>query len=527
MFKTVKLSPLIALAMSIFAPDAPLGATEIDGFLVRPAEAPKTMELEAAPIYLPEILRHLRGLRPPERVDKPQIKVTRGIVGKSIPHRFLKHASVESLHGGSTEDTPALFLARGTVSIRELSKSGVASKLVKCQGHICDLNAPLFVGKDATLIIDGVTLRMHRGKGAFLVSLGTLYIARSHVFTPFEADCAFESPYTSFRPFIAAMTGSHTVALSSTFTDLGYHAPKAYGFSVHAGKSEAPPSAVLAGNVFEGLYYGFYSHHARDVSIVGNIYRDNIIYGIDPHDYSENLHILGNRAYGTKKKHGIVISRGVTGTTISGNLSYKNNGTGIMLDRHSNGNLVSFNVVSENGIDGISILESSDSRIVGNTAFENVKAGLRVRNGRELLIAKNNVISNGAFGTILYSGEPNGVARRKEDVFELRTNATLISNYVTGNGTTDLQLKGCVDRIAFDLTRGRQPGFIDREVGLPSNPAWRAVLTRLRDTSGSHATISYACPDSPGLITPAGVKKSKGKRGMETCSPTDEVLSLN
>ena len=508
-----------------------LHAEEQSRFSVISTSGPGEDSLIAEPIYMPEILLALRSLEVPQNAGSADVTVTRGVVSKSILHRFLKLSSIAELHGGSPEGIRTLVVSGGYTDIRSLAKNNASRGLLKCQENICELEAPLFVEAGAVLLIDDVQLNMHRAGGAFIASLGHLQVERSHLLTAAEPDCVFEAPYTGFRPFVAAMTGSRTVSISSQYTDLGYHAPKAYGFSVHANKGEVPPSAVLVGNVFVGLYYGFYSHHAHHVAIAGNIYRDNIIYGIDPHDYSEDLYILGNRAYGTKKKHGIVISRGVTRTTISGNHSYENNGTGIMLDRHSNGNVISHNVVSNNGIDGISVLESSDSRFVGNSAFGNSQAGIRVRNGRDLIIAKNNLISNGAFGAILYTAEPNGVLRREEDVFEKRSNATLIANYVSGNEKTDLQIKGCVDRLDLNLSTGRQPGFIDSRVGLPKNPKWRNILLGAGRTTGNFASVRYLCPEQSEAVSASSGKKEptsiQGKRSTgDNCSPAEPVADL-
>src|SRR3546814_5253813 len=81
------------------------------------------------------------------------------------------------------------------------------------------------------------------------------------------------------------------------------------------------------------MYFGFYSYEADRVALIGNEYRNNMIYGIDPHDYSRKLIIAFNSAYGAQKKHGIIGSRGVDDSYFIGNLAFGNHGTGLMLDR--------------------------------------------------------------------------------------------------------------------------------------------------------------------------------------------------
>ena len=76
------------------------------------------------------------------------------------------------------------------------------------------------------------------------------------------------------------------------------------------------PTGVIVGNEFHGLYYGFYSYEARGVAIVGNRYSDCILYGIDPHDRSTELVIAQNTTTGTRERHGIIGSRGVSDSFI-------------------------------------------------------------------------------------------------------------------------------------------------------------------------------------------------------------------
>ena len=67
----------------------------------------------------------------------------------------------------------------------------------------------------------------------------------------------------------------------------------------------ARPEGVIADNSFRNMYYGFYSYEAENAALLGNEYRDNIVYGIDPHDRSRYLMIAYNTTYDTHKKHGV------------------------------------------------------------------------------------------------------------------------------------------------------------------------------------------------------------------------------
>ena len=104
--------------------------------------------------------------------------------------------------------------------------------------------------------------------------------------------------------------------------------------------------------------------------IKGNTYRDNIVYGIDPHDRSHGLIIAENTVFGTKKKHGIIISREVNDSWIINNESYDNKLSGVVIDRNSESNLIAYNRVHGNHADGITLYESGDNLLWGNQVLQ-------------------------------------------------------------------------------------------------------------------------------------------------------------
>ena len=81
-----------------------------------------------------------------------------------------------------------------------------------------------------------------------------------------------------------------------------------------------------------------------------------------------------NTAYGTFKKHGIIISREVDDSFIVGNLSFDNHGSGIMLDRDSIGTIVIGNTLRSNEGDGMAVFESPCT-IIGINDVSNNRAG--------------------------------------------------------------------------------------------------------------------------------------------------------
>lgn len=271
-------------------------------------------------------------------------------------------------------------------------------------------NRPIAVGSEATLILSGAEAReiqLNATTGAFIVNAGKLDIVDTRIVgfdveNNVELRRGYETAMHKFRPFLLSWSGSITNLADSEFVALGYSAGRSYGVTFNSGPVDdyyhraepAAPTGTIVNNSFDNLYYGFYAYEATDVQLVGNEYRNNIIYGIDPHDRSERLNISLNTAYGTAKKHGIIISREVNDSWIVGNLSFDNYGSGTMLDRSSSGTLVFANTLRGNHGDGMAVFESPCTIIGMNDVGGNNRAGIKVRNSWDVLLLQNRIEAN-------------------------------------------------------------------------------------------------------------------------------------
>ncbi|WP_425090372.1 right-handed parallel beta-helix repeat-containing protein [Tropicimonas sp. S265A] len=464
-----------------------------------------------ASIYMPEISRALRATPPPPR-SRFNVQITHRKLSGSVPHQLLNRVRDLPAYGGEARGIAAIHLTGGSTDLRTLATQPSVRPYLRCAETRCTLTAPLLVAEGAALSIDGVRLDLVQDTGALLGNHGTLYIRNSHIEAVLPRLTELRPEERDFRPFIAGLEGSTTQLIGSTFVNLGFSGSSAYGVSISARKGERAPTGMLIGNVFEGLYYGFYSHHAHNIAIVDNLYRDNIVYGIDPHDYSHHLWILGNRAYGTRKKHGIIISRGVTDSVIAMNRSHDNARAGIMLDRHSSNNLVIYNHTWRNAYDGIAIYESSGNLIAHNTGAENGKTGLRIRNSADLIVAHNYFTGNQT-GIKAYTGRPNGFQRKDEDIYTMEVTARMVGNTVTGNHREDMSIKGCISRIVFAEDFGNQPGFTTRTVTFGGEQQWRAMLDRVAEITRGHLDVNYTCPAT--LVRPAVERAAREARQAE------------
>ncbi len=321
------------------------------------------------------------------------------------------------------------------------------------------LKVPLYVERGAAMLIEGtpekhINLKMSSVTGGFIVNSGNVFIIHADV-SGWNDEANTYSTYQpnsekEFRPFYATWSGSETYFYGSHFKDLGYHLSKSYGISFSSSKlfikenpNIAPPKGWLVNNIFEGLYYGFYSYEARDIAIIGNTYKNNIIYGIDPHDRSTRLTIAKNIAYGSMKKHGIIVSREVNDSWIFDNICFLNHGSGFMLDRSSIRNVVANNYAFLNSNDGLTLFESQENLLYDNKMFANGKSGFRFRNSWDIIATKNWVMFNRDDGVQSYAFDITKTEKDRDfvmDPFTIKSSLRIHDDVILGNMNGDIKL---------------------------------------------------------------------------------------
>lgn len=379
----------------------------------------------------------------------------------------------EHLYNAAGNITPKfIFVNSGVTSMGQLLQSighFNPEMISEKDGNIL-LQAPLIIGPDATLLVSGEefkVLRLSQQKGSFIINAGKVYFSDVEVIGYDEAKSApatmpVKDPGIKFRPFILSWSASLTFAANSKFEALGYSAGSAYGFSLSSGPADeifsaakpAAPSGMIVDSSFENLYYGFYAFEAEDVKLVGNEYRDGVVYGLDPHDRSRHLLMAFNSAYGTHKKHGIIISREVDDSYIVGNMSFDNAGTGIMLDRESTGTIIFANSLMNNKGDGFAALESPCALLSNNNMEGNSRIGIKVRNSWDIHIDGNVVRRNGGSGIEAYTDRLEDAAGSearnfKEDPYSPIATLTVVRNRLQEN-LTAIRTNGVAAATLFD-----------------------------------------------------------------------------
>jgi poly(beta-D-mannuronate) C5 epimerase len=368
----------------------------------------------------------------------------------------------------NTVDPLVLIIESGDYDLPRLYEAvkGLSSRdeIMHRDGDTYTLRYPLLIKGGASLTVSGAELRLSQDGSSFIANSGDLYILHARV-TGWNEKAGKPSRFKdkrTYRPFIVTWSGSHLYTAGSTISSLGYLKGKSYGFSysncsfcLREDPTLPRPTGAVVGNTFTDMYYGFYSYEADDVAIVSNIYANNVIYGIDPHDRSRRLIIAKNEAYGTGKKHGIIVSREVNDSWIFGNYSHDNHGSGIMIDRTSVRNIVADNVCAYNKADGITFFESQDNQTWGNKVFKNGVSGIRVRNSWNVKLMHDRVSDNASVPIVVYSTslEQKELGRNfDEDPYTRRAGAEVHGTYLkTSDRKPSFKVSGIEHLVLSDI----------------------------------------------------------------------------
>ncbi len=206
------------------------------------------------------------------------------------------------------------------------------------------------------------------------------------------------------RPFVLYQQTSRLDVINSEMSYLGSDRTSAYGVSW---RTSGTTGEVL-GSTFANSFFGVYTFEATDIIFRDNVFRDNVLYGFDPHDFTTGLVVEDNEAYGNGS-HGFIVSRGVTDSVLRRNHSYDNGGNGIVMDTSSNRNHVESNLVENNAKDGIVLLGSGENVVVDNVVRNN-RVGIRI-NGVESIANRieRNLIEGHEIGLQAYGGAADTV----------------------------------------------------------------------------------------------------------------------
>ncbi|AOE86347.1 mannuronan 5-epimerase AlgG [Pseudomonas sp. TCU-HL1] len=391
-----------------------------------------------------------------------EAKIQQKPAGRAVVREMLHEDALDEFIGGDERlkewvvrqkrMPQAIFIEKGYLDTADLARQLPKDYFAETEPGVYLARLPIIVRPGATLHIDRNTreLRLSQEAGAFLVNDGRMFITGTRVtaWREKEGGPALWREAKEFRPYFLAWGGTETYVVDSIIQSFGYDASKAYGFSISQySPSMAPkmkrsrPTGWLINSRFIDMWYGFYCYESDDVVIRGNTYEHNIVYGIDPHDRSRRLIIAENEAFGTRKKHGIIISREVNDSWIINNKSHHNQLSGIVLDRSSVNNVVALNETYKNQADGITLYESPRNLLWQNRSMNNERHGIRVRNSLDVSLHGNLLAANKLTGVYGHTKDLRGTDRDLgEDPFDPRVSLRIVGDQLVGNGSSPISI---------------------------------------------------------------------------------------
>ncbi|AZF62012.1 Poly (beta-D-mannuronate) C5 epimerase AlgG [Pseudomonas sp. LBUM920] len=433
---------------------APTIAKELQQAKTYTISSPPTAPLEMAKPALPDLSGYTAAA-----MEK---KIVRSKPGKVSIRRMMQEDALKDFIGGDNKMAEwvvrqhgipqAIFVDDGYLNLKDLLGKVPKQYLSETSPGVFLAKLPIVVGRKGILEIDKKTqeLRLSQQAGSFLINDGQLFVRDTKITGWNEktnGPALFQSP-KEFRPFLLAWGGTETYVANSKMASFGYANSKSYGVSISqytpnmAKVLKRPePTGWIVDSEFSDMWYGFYCYETTGFVLKGNTYKDNIVYGIDPHDRSHGLIIADNTVYGTKKKHGIIISREVNDSFIFNNRSYDNKLSGLVIDRNSVNNLIADNEIYRNHTDGITLYESGDNLLWGNKVISNRRHGIRIRNSVNIRLYENTSMANGLTGVYGHIKDLTDTDRDIAlDPFDAKVSLIVVGGELAGNGSGPLSI---------------------------------------------------------------------------------------
>lgn len=288
--------------------------------------------------------------------------------------------------GRNSGDSPASDAIDLPTLADQLSIQGLAQLLVEQENKIWLLKANLVIERSARLDVTASTVNWLRIESPPATPLVITTRRGGHLLlegiklTSWESNNGVvDATPIDGRSYLLALEGGRMDILRSEISHLGWQPGEPSGLSWRKRLKNSDPTTGATGRVEESKihnnYFGIYSYEAYGIQILHNEIYDNLYYGVDPHDDSQQFEVAYNRVY-NNGTHGIIFSRLCNNNDIHHNEVFDNGQHGIMLDRGTNQNRIYNNLIYGNQ-DGIALFQSSDNEIYNNTIRQN-RRGIRV-----------------------------------------------------------------------------------------------------------------------------------------------------
>ncbi|MGC1176855.1 MAG: right-handed parallel beta-helix repeat-containing protein [Candidatus Saccharimonadales bacterium] len=212
-------------------------------------------------------------------------------------------------------------------------------------------------------------------------------------------------------------------------------------------------------STFDHNHIGSFTFGASGMTWEHNLFTKNEVYGLDPHDDSNNA-LIENNTFANNGKHGFIVSKRCDYNIIRDNVSYGNKLHGFMLHENSAYNLIENNKAYDN-TDNYVIYQSNFNTIKNNVGYNARGSNVRINQGATNNFVTGNTLSGGPRGVYLYGATKNTLV--KDNDIQNVTDALVTNNaqdvLFTGNTIAGLKFKlAANDRIIFG------PNTIDKKL---------------------------------------------------------------
>jgi parallel beta-helix repeat protein len=156
---------------------------------------------------------------------------------------------------------------------------------------------------------------------------------------------------------------------------------------------------------FDHNHFGAFSFGASGMTWRNNLFTHNEIYGLDPHDDSNNA-LIEDNVFSYNGKHGFIVSKRCDYNIIRNNLSIGNKLHGFMLHQDSDYNVIENNVAYGN-TDNYVIYASDYNTIRGNIGYNAKSSQVRINEGSRNNYVQDNSLEGGRRGVYIYGDAEN------------------------------------------------------------------------------------------------------------------------
>lgn len=156
---------------------------------------------------------------------------------------------------------------------------------------------------------------------------------------------------------------------------------------------------------FTKNHFGAYTYGASGMMWRNNYFAHNDVYGLDPHDDSNNA-LVENNVFAYNGKHGFIVSKRCNYNIIRNNTSVGNKLHGFMLHQDSHYNLIENNVAYDN-TDNYVIYASDYNTLRDNMGYSARSSHVRINEGSRNNFVVDNTFLGGRRGVFVYGDSAN------------------------------------------------------------------------------------------------------------------------